>query len=170
MRNCLRASISTGLISIDHTVFECNEPSVTNSIFCIFHDKDNYAEHEEKVTKRFREIIRAFLKTSLWNALATITYIPFAEWIKEKTFTQAVYFNKATFYQGANFNRFEFSREADFSGVQFKEQRLASFFNAPSDGIWLLWRSVQKATALARQEGKREGQMKGHQVMLQPIS
>jgi rare lipoprotein A (peptidoglycan hydrolase) len=152
--------------------FECNEPSVTNSIFCIFHDKDNYAEHEEKVTKRFRErVLESISQNKPLECVGYyLPYIHFAEWIKEKTFAQAVYFNKATFYQGANFNRFEFSREADFSGVQFKEQRLASFFNARFDGIASFYGAQFKEQQLARQEGKREGSDERPQVMLQPIS
>ncbi len=39
-------------------MFTCNEPSVTNSESCIFHDKDHYAEHEKEAINRFREKVR----------------------------------------------------------------------------------------------------------------
>jgi hypothetical protein len=60
--------------------FECNEPSVTNSIFCIFHDKDNYAEHEEKVTKRFRE--RVLESISQNKPLECVGY--YLPWVQER--------------------------------------------------------------------------------------
>jgi hypothetical protein len=37
--------------------FACDEPSIANSNFCIFHDKDHYVEHEQEATKRFEGIV-----------------------------------------------------------------------------------------------------------------
>jgi hypothetical protein len=47
----------------------CNEPSITNGKFCIFHDKDHYAEHEQEAIKRLKEkVLESVSKKSHWNA------------------------------------------------------------------------------------------------------
>jgi uncharacterized protein YjbI with pentapeptide repeats len=104
--------------------FACSEPSITNSKFCIFHDKDHYTEHEQEAVRRFKEKVSESISEN--KPLKCIGYylpeIHFAKLLKEKTFAQSVYFNKATFYEGANFREVTFEREADFTTATFAER------------------------------------------------
>jgi uncharacterized protein YjbI with pentapeptide repeats len=122
--------------------FECKELSIANSKFCIFHDKDHYAQHQQEVTKRFDEKVLESISQN--KPLECIGYylpeINFAK-LKGVSFAQPVYFSGATFSKGASFwdaafsegkaNFFgaTFSEEANFSQATFYEA-LASFFRA----------------------------------------
>jgi uncharacterized protein YjbI with pentapeptide repeats len=100
----------------------CSE--LTDGKFCIFHDKDHYAEYEEKATKRFEKKVSDSISQN--EPLECIGYylsnIAFAKLLKEKGFRGVVYFNEATFYKEADFSGAEFSKEANFHGATFSEQ------------------------------------------------
>jgi hypothetical protein len=104
--------------------FACNEPSITNGKFCIFHDKDHYAEYEQEVTKRFEEIVSESISQN--KPLECFGYylpaINFRKLLKEKTFVQPVYFNEARFSQEAHFSEARFSKRANFYVATFSEQ------------------------------------------------
>jgi uncharacterized protein YjbI with pentapeptide repeats len=116
--------------------FACNEPSITNSKFCIFHDKDHYAEHEQEAAKRFEEKVSDSIH--LGKPLECIGYylphVDFERLLGRESFAQAVYFNGATFYQGAYFNatfsektyfyNATFSGPANFSEATFSKQAI----------------------------------------------
>jgi uncharacterized protein YjbI with pentapeptide repeats len=110
--------------------FACNEPSITNGKFCIFHDKDHYAEYEQEVTKRFEEIVSESISQN--KPLECFGYylpaINFRKLLKEKTFVQPVYFNEARFSQEAHFSEARFSKRANFYVATFSEQ--AYFYEA----------------------------------------
>jgi uncharacterized protein YjbI with pentapeptide repeats len=101
--------------------FACNEPTIGASKFCFFHDKDHYAEYEEKALERFEEKVRESIceKKSLECFGYYLPEINFADLLKEKYFTQPVYFNEANFYDVANFSDVRFSKTVDFSQAIF---------------------------------------------------
>jgi uncharacterized protein YjbI with pentapeptide repeats len=101
--------------------FACPEETRTNGKFCIFHDKDHYAEHEQEATERFKE--KVFESISQNKPLECIgCFIPaidIVNLLSERTFSQPVYFNNATFYGGTSFSGVTFSKEAHFSEATF---------------------------------------------------
>ena len=105
------------------TRFTCKEECRTNSKFCIFHDKDHYAQHEKEAIDRFQDIVAESL--SKGSPLECIGfYLPRIDCASlpiHKTFSQPVYFNNATFYRAVNFFRVSFSKEANFDGATFSD-------------------------------------------------
>ena len=101
--------------------FACNEPSIKNSKFCIFHDKEHYAEHEQEAVERFEEIVNDSIEHN--KPLECIGYylpaINFSKLLTENSFAQTVYFDEATFYEGADFSGAQFNGVADFSRAKF---------------------------------------------------
>lgn len=96
-------------------LFECDEPSITNSEFCIFHDKERYAEYEQEAIKRFQEkVLESIYQKKPLECFGY--YLPFLNFVElfslnegsllnlkslkltEKSFSQPVYFNEALFY------------------------------------------------------------------------
>jgi hypothetical protein len=114
--------------------FACNEPSIINGKFCIFHDKDHYAEYEQEATKRFEEkVLESISQNKPLNCFGY--YLPdinFAKLLKEKTFAQPVYFDRATFYKDAFFYGTTFSEQAHFSSATFSKG--ADFHDAVFSG------------------------------------
>jgi Pentapeptide repeats (9 copies) len=106
--------------------FDCNEPIIANSKFCIFHDKDHYSEHIQEAAKRFKEIVSESISQN--KPLRCIGYylpaINFAKLLEGKRFEELVHFDEATFYEGANFFRATFSKESD------QEEHQAHFYDA----------------------------------------
>lgn len=100
---------------------ECDEDSTSNREYCVFHDKDHYAEQEQQATERFDEKVRESINEN--KPLECIGYyllaINFAKLLEGKSFAQPVYFNEAIFYSGANFSSTQFNGEANFFGAQF---------------------------------------------------
>jgi uncharacterized protein YjbI with pentapeptide repeats len=109
--------------------FTCDELSTTNSKFCIFHDKDHYAEHEREAAERFKEKVKESISKN--KPLVCIGYylpdINFVELLEGESFEveffpQRVYFSEATFYGEADFSKAKFSKEANFVGAIFSEK------------------------------------------------
>ena len=105
-------------------LFTCDEPPITNSNFCIFHDKDHYTDHRQKATKRFEEKLKESISKDkpLECSGYYLPYINFPKLLQEKSFVQAVYFNESTFYERTNFNNVLFLKGANFTGTLFKEE------------------------------------------------
>jgi hypothetical protein len=103
--------------------FDCNEPTIANSEFCIFHDEEHYSEHKQEAVERFKEIVIESISKK--EPLRCIGYylpaINFAKLIEAKRFEQLVNFHNATFYEGANFSEATFSKRADFLRATFTE-------------------------------------------------
>jgi hypothetical protein len=102
--------------------FACNEPSITNSQFCIFHDKDHYAEYEQKAAKRFEEKVKESIekKKPLECFGYYLPHINFKKLLERKSFALPVSFIEATFYKRAKFQA-TFYSEVNFSHATFKE-------------------------------------------------
>ena len=94
-----------------HIKFACNEPTIPNSQFCFFHDKDHYVEYEKEASKRFKEKVNESISQN--KPLECIGYympdIDFAELLDGRSFAQPVYFHNAKFYRGASFSEAKFS-------------------------------------------------------------
>ena len=119
--------------------FACDEPSTTNSKFCVFHDKDHYAEHEREAAERFEEKVKEsiFQNKPLECIGYYLPFFNFTNLLKERSFPQPVYFSKATFYEEAYFPEATFSGDllnATFSGLARFENttfsKLVRFLNA----------------------------------------
>ena len=51
--------------------FECDEPSIPNRSFCIFHDEDLYAEHKREATEGLEEkVLESISRPAAIGALA----------------------------------------------------------------------------------------------------
>jgi uncharacterized protein YjbI with pentapeptide repeats len=98
--------------------FVCDEPSIPNSVFCIFHDKDHYTEHEQEAARRFEEKVSESISEN--KPLECFGYylpeINFAELLMGRIFGQPVYFNETRFYRSADFSSTTFSGEAALFG------------------------------------------------------
>jgi uncharacterized protein YjbI with pentapeptide repeats len=105
----------------------CNEPTITNSNFCFFHDKDHYLEHKPDAKKRIQDKVSVSNKEALNCTGYYVPYVDFAELLEEEGFEQPIYFMNATFYEGANFSFVKFPKSADFSNSTFSD--LANFGN-----------------------------------------
>jgi hypothetical protein len=126
--------------------FACREPCRINSEFCIFHDKDHYAEHEQEATKRFEEKVLESISQN--KSLECFGYylpgINFAKVIDAvakrieielttapetviKAFTEFLkLLRNKVFPQPVYFSKAAFSKEVDFTGTEFskgKDQR-----------------------------------------------
>jgi uncharacterized protein YjbI with pentapeptide repeats len=101
--------------------FACDEPSITNSEFCIFHDKDHYAEHEHEAAKRFEgKVLESISQNKPLKCIGYyLSFVSFANLLEEKNFLQPVYFNEATFYGATDFSEAKFSKEAHFEKATF---------------------------------------------------
>jgi uncharacterized protein YjbI with pentapeptide repeats len=121
--------------------FSCNEPTITNSKFCIFHDEGHYAEHPQEAIKRFDEKLGESISQN--KPLECFGYylpeINFAKLLEGKSFAQPIYFDGATIYGRADFSGATFSKEVDFGDATFSKEvdfdhatfsERASFFGA----------------------------------------
>jgi uncharacterized protein YjbI with pentapeptide repeats len=119
--------------------FACSEPSITNSKFCIFHDKDHYIEHEQEAARRFEKKVSDSISDK--KPLECFGYylpeIYFKKLLREEIlvqlfvvqpFEQPVYFNETRFYRSANFSNATFSGKASFEKATFCKE--AFFINA----------------------------------------
>jgi uncharacterized protein YjbI with pentapeptide repeats len=115
--------------------FECDEPTIKNSKFCIFHDQDHYEEYEDNATERFKE--KLFESIHKKKSLVCIGYylprINFLELLGVEGLAQHAYFNKATFYRAANFALVTFLKNVDFTNATFIEA--ADFSGVRFNGI-----------------------------------
>jgi hypothetical protein len=104
--------------------FACNEPSRTNGKFCIFHDEEHYAEHEQEAAKRFEK--KVLESTSQNKPLECFGYyhpdVNFAELLRGESFAQVVSFRKATFYEGVSFSEAKFTEKVDFIQAKFSKE------------------------------------------------
>jgi uncharacterized protein YjbI with pentapeptide repeats len=91
-----------------------------NSKFCIFHDRDHYAEHEREATKRFEEkVVESISGERPLECFGY--YVPDFD-LKERIFTKPVYFIEAAFYKEANFANVIFREQVHFERANFGKQ------------------------------------------------
>ena len=102
--------------NVEGILFSCDEPNVTNSKFCIFHDKNYFEGHEQEAAKRFENKVKESINQN--KPLICFGYylpgIDFANLLEWKSFSQPVYFNEDTFSTEANFAGATFSKGAGF--------------------------------------------------------
>ncbi len=109
--------------------YTCEEPSIPNGEYCIFHDRDHYAEYKQEAIKRFEEKLRESISQN--KPLECVGYflpgINFSELLKGKKFSQEVYFSNATFYGKANFSQVKFSEQVNFFEARFSQEAMFSY-------------------------------------------
>jgi uncharacterized protein YjbI with pentapeptide repeats len=108
--------------------YPCDVPTETK--FCIFHDKDHYAKHEQEVKERFEEKVKKSISHNkpLECRGYYIPAINFTKLLEGKSFAQPVYFDEATFYKAASFRAATFLGRASFRAATFSER--AEFWGA----------------------------------------
>lgn len=108
--------------------FECNEESIANSEFCIFHDPTHHAEHGDSAAKRFEEKLMESIFEN--KPLECIGYhlpnLDFSKILKGLRFVQRAYFNRANFYESVDFSEVTFSERVYFEETKFSEE--ATFY------------------------------------------
>jgi uncharacterized protein YjbI with pentapeptide repeats len=109
--------------------FVCDVPSIPNSEFCIFHDKDHYTEHEQEAARRFEEKVSESISEN--KPLKCIGYY-LPEIKVQGVFRQPVYFNETRFYRNADFSNVTFSGKARFWKATFSGE--AAFLRATFSG------------------------------------
>jgi uncharacterized protein YjbI with pentapeptide repeats len=103
---------------------KCKEDALDSGL-CIFHDenylkdKNNQAEHEQRVKKRIEEKVDYSALHD--EELFCIGYhLPGIN--LQRNFTKGVYFSEANFYNVANFSKVNFFDKADFSSATFHKK------------------------------------------------
>jgi uncharacterized protein YjbI with pentapeptide repeats len=104
--------------------FPCDKPSILNSKFCFFHDKDHRDEYKQKAVEGINDKVKESILEN--KPLECIGYylpdIDFAKLLKDKGFAQPVNFSGAKFSEGlADFSGVTFSKEANFIGAKFSD-------------------------------------------------